>query len=74
MEKVCYQRGYQLWLEKREKHTLIVTIVAIVILFGTNCTYFLLQNQSLDLTLSDYPVGNPEYVQTTPAGHIPFGL
>ena len=23
---------------------------------------------SLDLTLSDYPAGNPEYVQTTPQG------
>ena len=35
-------------------------------------SYF--QNRSLDLTLSDYPAGNPEYVQTTPAGHIFFGF
>ena len=32
------------------------------------------KNRSLDLTLSDYPAGNPEYVQTTPAGHILFGF
>ena len=32
------------------------------------------KNRSLDLTLSDYPAGNTEYVQTTPAGHIPFGF
>ena len=30
------------------------------------------KNRSLDLPLSDYPEGNPEYVQTTPAGHIRF--
>ena len=30
------------------------------------------KNRSLDLTLSDYPAGNLEYVQTTPAGHILF--
>ena len=35
-------------------------------------SYF--KNRSLDLTLSDYPAGNPEYVQTTPVGHIPFGF
>ena len=33
-------------------------------------SYF--KNQILDLTLSDYAAGNPEYVQTTPAGHILF--
>ena len=32
------------------------------------------KNRSLDLTLSDYPAGNPEYVQTTIAGHILFGF
>ena len=31
-----------------------------------------LKNQSLDLTLSDYPAENPEYVQNTAAGHILF--
>ena len=35
-------------------------------------SYF--KNQSLHLTLSDSPAGNLEYVQTTPAGHIPFGF
>ena len=35
-------------------------------------SYF--KSQSLDLTLSEYPAGNPEYVQTTPAGHILFGF
>ena len=35
-------------------------------------SYF--KNRSLELTLSDYPGGNPEYVQTTPAGHILLGL
>ena len=30
------------------------------------------KNQSLDLTLSDYPAENPKYVRTTPAGHILF--
>ena len=28
----------------------------------------------LDLTLSDTPAGNPEYVQKHPAGHILFGF
>ena len=35
-------------------------------------SYF--KNRSLDLTLSDYPAGNPEYVQTTPAWRIPLGF
>ena len=35
-------------------------------------SYF--KNRSLDLTLSDYPAGNPEYVQATSAGQIPFGF
>ena len=35
-------------------------------------SYF--KNRSLDLTLSDYLAGNPEYFQTTPAAHIPFGF
>ena len=33
-----------------------------------------LRNRSLDLTLSDYRTGKPEYGQTTPAGHIFFGF
>ena len=32
------------------------------------------KKRGLDLTLSDTPAGNPEYVQTHPAGHILFGF
>ena len=32
-------------------------------------SYF--KKRSLDLTLSDFPAGNPEYVQTTPADTFP---
>ena len=35
-------------------------------------SYF--KSRSLDLTRSDYSAGNPEYVHTTPEGHIPFGF
>ena len=41
----------------------------------TAATDFLLQTPVVwDLECTDYPAGNPEYVQTTPAGHIPFGF
>ena len=45
-------------------------------IFPDNCfvSDFLLQKQSLDLAMSDHPAGNPDYVQTTPAGYIPFGF
>ena len=32
------------------------------------------KNQCLDLTLSDFPAGKTEYVQTYPAGRILFGF
>ena len=36
---------------------------------------FLLQTPVVwDLECTDYPAGNPEYVQTTPAGHILSGF
>ena len=48
------------------------TIAALHTLPFLQTSYF--KNWSLDLTLLDYTVGNPEYVQTTPAWHIPFGF
>ena len=33
-------------------------------------TDFLVQKPKSGITLSDFPAGKPEYVQTYPAGHI----